>query len=78
MVHEVELVYESALFEEFERSIDSDPVELRVLFLSELVETLGIQVEAGMVDQIQQDAPLASQPDAALAKRILNAGVGHG
>jgi hypothetical protein len=31
-----------------------------------------------VVNQVEQNAPLASQPDATLAKRILNAGVGHG
>ena len=37
VVHEVELVDESTFFEEFERSIDGDAIELRVLFLGELV-----------------------------------------
>jgi hypothetical protein len=78
VVHEVELVDEAAFFKEFERSIDGDAVELGVLFLGELVEALGIEVEAGVVDQVEQDASLASQPDATLAKGILNAGVGHG
>jgi len=78
VVHQVELVDEPAFFEEFERPIDGDAVELGIFFLGELVETLGIEVEAGMVDQVKQDAPLASQPDATLAKGILNAGVGHG
>jgi hypothetical protein len=78
VMHEIELVDESAFLEQLERTIDCDAVEFRVLFLGKLIETLGIEMKAGVIDQVQQDTPLASQPDATLAKRILNAGVRHG
>ena len=49
-----------------------------IFFLGHLIEALGVQMQAGVVDQVEQDAALASQPDAAFAQRILNAGAGHG
>jgi hypothetical protein len=78
MVHEVKLVDKPTFFEELQRPVDGHPIEFRVLFLGKLIETFGIKVETGVVDQVQQDAALAGQTDASLAKRILNAGVGHG
>ena len=77
MVHEVELVDESAFFEQFQRSIDGDAIEFRILFLGKLIQAFGVEMEAGMVDQVEQDAPLPGQPDATLAKRVLGTGGRH-
>jgi hypothetical protein len=78
VVHEVELVDEPALFEQFQRPVDGDAIELRVLFLGELIETLSVEMETGVVDQVEQNASLASKPDASFAKGVLDAGGGHG
>ena len=68
VVHEVELIDEPAFFEKFERSINCDAIELGILFLGELVKAFGVEVQARVVDQVEQNPPLASQPDATLAK----------
>jgi hypothetical protein len=77
VVHQVELVNQPAFFEQFQRPVDGDAIEFRVLFFRELIETFGVEMEAGVINQIEQDAALASQPDASVAKGILDAGVGH-
>jgi hypothetical protein len=43
-----------------------------------LVESLGIQVLAGLIDQIQQNLPLPCQPNSLLFERILDKGDRHG
>ncbi len=73
-MHQVELVDQAALFQQFQRPIDRDAIQLGVLFLGQLVERFGVQMQAGAVDQVEQDAALAGQPDATFAERILNSG----
>jgi hypothetical protein len=77
MMHEVQLVNQPALFEEFERPVDRDAIKLGILFLGKAIETFSVEVQAGIVDQIEQDAALPSQPDATLAKGVLDTGGGH-
>ena len=77
MMHQIELIDQAAFFKQFERPVDRDAIEFRIFFLGELIKTLGIEMKAGVIDQIEQDPALASQPDATLAKRILNSGGRH-
>ena len=78
VMHQVQLIHQPAFFKKFERSIDRDAIEFRVFFLGQPIETLGVQMQTGVVDQVEQDAALASQPDASFAQGIRNAGVWHG
>ena len=77
VVHQVELVDKSTFFEQFERSIDGDAIELGIFFLGKLIQALGIKMEAGVVDQVEQDAALTGQPDASVTKSVLDAGGWH-
>ena len=65
VVHEVQFVHQAVVFQHFERPIDSDAIQLGVDRLGTLVEVIGIQMLAGLVDQVQQDLPLPGHPDAA-------------
>ena len=78
VVHQVQLVHQAALLEQLQRAVDGDAIELGILLLGQLKQAFGVQVAAGLVDQVEQHAALARQPHAALAQGILNAGVGHG
>src|SRR5258708_1087472 len=70
VVHQVQLVHESADLEELERAVDGDAVQLRIFLFGELIELLGVEVLAGFVDQIEEDLALSRQPHSAKAQRI--------
>jgi hypothetical protein len=58
VVHEVEFVDQTANLEHFERSIDGDAIEFGVLEARHLVKAFGIQMLAGLIDQVQQNFAL--------------------
>jgi hypothetical protein len=70
LVHQIEFIDEAAFLEQLERSIDGDAIELRILFLRQLEETLGIQMLPGFVDQVEEDFALPGEPHTALRKSI--------
>ena len=74
-VHQVELVDQAALLEQFEGAVDGDAVELGVALVGQVVERFGVQVFARGLDQIEQKLALAGQPDAAVAEGLAG-GVG--
>jgi protocatechuate 3,4-dioxygenase beta subunit len=76
-VHQVELVHHAALLQHLERSVHSHPIELRIALFRHDVQPLSVQMFAGFVNQIEQDLPLAGQPDALLFERVPYAFSGH-
>ena len=64
VMHEVELIHQPAFLEHLERAIDSDAVELGIFLLGQLVEAIGIQMLAGLVDEFEQDLPLPGEAHA--------------
>src|SRR6185312_13971129 len=67
-VQQIELVDQAAGFQKLERPIDRDPIELGVLFLGELIQRFGVQMLAGAVEKIQQNAALAREAYSAFAE----------
>ena len=72
VVHQVQFVHQTARLQHFQRAIDRDPVELRVLLLGQLEQALGIQMLAGLVDQFEQYLALAREANAPLLQRSFN------
>ena len=70
LMHEVELVDQAAFLQQFQRAVDGDAIELRVFFLGHLIETLGVQMLACFVDEIEQNLALARQTHAMLGKSV--------
>jgi len=66
-VGQIELIHQAALLEQFQRAVDRHPVELGIFFLGHLIQRVGVQMQAGVVDQVEQQAALAGQANAALA-----------
>ena len=64
VVHQVQLIHQAPGLEHLEGAVDGDAVELGVLLLGELVEALGVQVRAGLVDQLEQNLALAGEAHA--------------
>ena len=77
MVHQVQLVHQSARLEKLERAVNGDAVQLGIFLTRERVQALGIQVLAGLIDQIEQDLALAREPHAFFFERIFDAGNCH-
>jgi len=66
VVHEIELIHQTAGFEQFQCAVDGDAIDLGIFFARELVKTFGIEVLSGLIDEIEQDLALAGKPDALL------------
>src|SRR5689334_19313686 len=73
-MQQIELIDQAAGLQELESPIDRDPIELGVFLFGELVERFGVQMLAGAIQQVQQNAALARKPHPAFAERILNSG----
>ena len=54
-MHQVQFIHQAAGLEQLERAVDGDAVDLGILFAGELEEPLGVQVLAGLIDQIEQN-----------------------
>ena len=72
VVHEVQLIHQTAGLQHLQRAIDGDPVQLRIFFLRHLIQPLGVEVLAGRIDQLEQNLPLAGEPNAPLFQRSFN------
>ncbi len=77
VMHQVQLVHQAAGLEQLERAVDGDAVDFGIFFARQLKQALGIQVLAGLVDQVQQNLALPRQPDALLLERIFDPGCHH-
>ena len=55
VMHQVQLVHQAAGLEQLQRPVDGDAVQLRIFFARQREQTFGIQMLAGLIDQIEQD-----------------------
>jgi hypothetical protein len=69
IVHQVELIHQTAGLEHLEGAIDGDAIDLRVALLGHLEEALGVQMLAGLIDEFKQNLALARKTDAAFLQR---------
>lgn len=67
VMHQVQFIHQAAGLEHLQRAIDRNTVELGVALLGHLVQPLGIQVFARLVDQVEQNLPLPGEPDSLLS-----------
>ncbi len=72
IVHQVQFIHQTARLQHFQRAIDGDPVQLRVLFFRQLEQALGIQMLAGLIDQFEQYLALACEANAPFLQRSFN------
>ena len=77
VVHQIQLVHESAGLEQLQSPVDGYPVELGIFFARQFVKTVGVEMLARLIDQIEQNLALPREPDAALLERIFDAGDCH-
>ncbi len=77
VMHQVELIDESTLFEHLQGAVDGDAVEFGVFLFGKFEERVGIEVFARFVDQFKKDFPLTCEPDALQFERIFDAGDSH-
>ena len=77
VMHQVQLVHQAACLQQLQRPVHGDAVQLRIFFARQREQTFGIQMLAGLIDQIEQNLPLAREPNALLFQRIFNAGNRH-
>ena len=49
---------QSSGLEQFQSAVDGYAVDFRIPLARELVEPLGVQMLAGLIDQVQQNSPL--------------------
>jgi Fe2+ or Zn2+ uptake regulation protein len=57
-VHQVELIHQPALLQHLQRAVHRHAVQLRVLLARHLEQCFGVEVFAGLVDQLEQDPKL--------------------
>ena len=76
-MHEVELIHQTRILEELERAVDRDTVDFGVAFSGQAIEPVRVQVGAGALQQLEQDAALPGQAQPLLAQGCLDAGCRH-
>jgi hypothetical protein len=60
-MHEVEFVDQAAFLEELQGAVNRDTVELGILLLGKVKKAFGIEMLAGLIDQIEENLALACQ-----------------
>lgn len=71
LMHEVQLIDQATFLEQLQRPVDGNAIQLRIFFFRELIEALGIEVLTGLVDEVEQNFPLAGEAHAVIGKRGL-------
>ncbi len=72
-VHQVQLIHELSFFEHLQSSVDGNAVDPGILLLRKLVELLGIEVAAGLIDEFEQNAPLPGDTNPLFLEGTLHA-----
>ncbi|HXJ41981.1 MAG TPA: hypothetical protein VNH18_22075 [Bryobacteraceae bacterium] len=70
LVHQVEFVHQTALFQQLQRAIHRYPVQFRIFFLGQLKKPFRIEVIARLVDEVEQDLALPRKADATFRKQV--------
>jgi hypothetical protein len=77
-VEEIELVDETFFFEEVDGAVDGDEMDFGADFLRAIEDLIDVEVLLGGVHDLEDDAALASEADAALAEGVLEMADGFG
>jgi hypothetical protein len=64
IVHQVQLIHKTALFQQLERAVYGDTVEFGILLLGHLEQTFRVQMFTRLVQQIHENLPLPGGADA--------------
>jgi hypothetical protein len=70
-VEEIEFVDETFFFEQVDGAVDGDKMNFGADFLSAFEDLVDVEVLLGSVHDLENDAALAGEPDAALAESVL-------
>jgi hypothetical protein len=70
-VEEVQFVDETFLFEQVDGAVDRDEVNFGIDFLRAIEDLVDVEVLLGGIHDLENDAALAGETNAALAKRLL-------
>jgi hypothetical protein len=68
VMHEIQLIHETAFFEQLQRTVHGDAVQFGIAFVGHSVQAFGVEMLPGLIDQIEKDLALAREPDPALAQ----------
>jgi hypothetical protein len=63
-VEQIEFIDQAVFFEQIERAVDGDAMNARIDSLSALEDRASIEMALGIVHHLDQNAALASEPDA--------------
>jgi hypothetical protein len=70
-MQQVEFVDEAVFFEQIDGAVDSDEMHVLVQFLGALEDLIDVEMLFGVVHDLEDDAALAREADAAVAKGLL-------
>jgi len=77
-VQEIEFVDEALALEEIDGAVDGDQMNVGIDFLGAVENLVDVKMLLGRIHDLKDDAALASQTDATVAKRVLEMTLGGG
>jgi hypothetical protein len=77
-VEQIELVDETFFFEEVDGAVNGDEVDFRADFLGAIEDLIDVEVLLGGIHDLEDDAALAGEANAALAEGVLEMAGGLG
>ena len=77
-VQEIEFVDEALALEEIDGAVDGDQMNVGIDFLGAVENLVDVKMLLGRIHDLKDDAALASQTDATVAKRVLEVTLGGG
>jgi len=77
-VEEIELVDETFFLEEVDGAVDGDEVDFGIEFLGALEDLVDVEMLLGGIHDLEDDAALAGEAEAALAEGVLEMAGGSG
>ena len=70
LMHQIQFVDQAAFLQQLECAVDRDAIQLRVFLFSQLVKPLGVQMLPCLVDEVEQNLPLARQTHRVFGRRV--------
>jgi hypothetical protein len=77
-VEKIELVDEALALEEVDGAVDGDEVDVGIDFLGAVEDLVDVEMLLGSVHDLEDDAALAGEADATVAKGVLEMALGSG
>jgi len=70
LVHQIQLIDQPAFLQQLQCAVDGDAIQFRIFLFRHLIQPLGVEMLPGLIDEVEQNLPLARQTHRVLGRNV--------